>query len=300
MTGAHTHDPEVENAAEESLSAVDLEKQSEKSHGGGTWEIYLKEIEEQESLELGEGAVDSEDKLETPLEVVVDKCIVQEVLSQYNCISYFTVRLLLEIFGLQDHLSALRRYFFMDRGDWAENFASALYQHVWYPAGPQQRLVEVQGILETALQNSSCEDDEYADKLRVYIEGCERMEAEYSPVAKDEVGHTYVNKNCVTAFDFIMLEYKVEWPISLILTSESFKLYNSIFSFLLRAKLTIHALGDLWRCLKAGNMRQNVYFLASKLSARESKPHDMMGEFWIEVPEDNLWLYKERHLQGGS
>lgn len=220
---------------------------------GGTWEIYLKEIEEQESLELGEGAVDSEDKLETPLEVVVDKCIVQEVLSQYNCISYFTVRLLLEIFGLQDHLSALRRYFFMDRGDWAENFASALYQHVWYPAGPQQRLVEVQGILETALQNSSCEDDEYADKLLVYIEGCERMEAEYSPVAKDEVGHTYVNKNCVTAFDFIMLEYKVEWPISLILTSESFKLYNSIFSFLLRAKLTIHALGDLWRCLKASS-----------------------------------------------
>jgi hypothetical protein len=35
-----------------------------------------------------------------------------------------------EVFGLQEHFVALRRYFFMERGDWADMFVSALYDHV--------------------------------------------------------------------------------------------------------------------------------------------------------------------------
>lgn len=35
--------------------------------------------------------------------------------------------------------------------------------------GAQPRLLEVQSLLEIALQNSSCEGDEYAERLHIYI-----------------------------------------------------------------------------------------------------------------------------------
>ena len=54
----------------------------------------------------------------------------------------------------------------------------------------------------------------------------------------------------VSAFDFIKLGYNVEWPVNLIITPESFTIYNSIFSFLIRAKLAVHALQDIWQLMK--------------------------------------------------
>ena len=41
-----------------------------------------------------------------------------------------TIRLLQESLHLQDHFTALRRYYFMERGDWAEYFLSALCKYV--------------------------------------------------------------------------------------------------------------------------------------------------------------------------
>ncbi|KAH7427712.1 hypothetical protein KP509_10G056400, partial [Ceratopteris richardii] len=54
----------------------------------------------------------------------------------------------------------------------------------------------------------------------------------------------------VSAFDFISFGYRLRWPLSLIITSESLRLYNSTFNFLVRTKLAGHAVNDIWKYLK--------------------------------------------------
>ncbi|MCO5573215.1 hypothetical protein L7F22_026984 [Adiantum nelumboides] len=213
--------------------------------GGATWQSYLglRGHEDVGPVAVPGTALESS---EVPLEVIIEKCIIQEVLSQYQCISHFSVRLLHQVFGLEDHLAALRRYFFMERGDWAETFTSALYHNAWHPTGPSQRQLEVQMLLEAAVQNSSCQEDDYAERLHVCVE----EGGKDFPLDVDNLGHVYINKTSLFAFDFITLGYRLEWPVSLIITSNSLKLYNSTFCFLIHAKLAAHAVNDIWRFLK--------------------------------------------------
>ncbi|XP_059063441.1 uncharacterized protein LOC131067952 isoform X4 [Cryptomeria japonica] len=224
-----------------------------KVFGGAKWETSLGYSKNEESLETGEFEEDSEIASEIPLDVVIDKCIVQEIMLQYQCISDFTVKLLEEGFGFQKHLLALRRYFFMEVADWADGFVTSLCQHKWSPAGSHQRLLEVQAMLESALQRSSCEGDEYDDQLYIYIKDAGGMPHSENSlhVLPISTGASYfINTNSINAFDFIGLGFKVDWPLNIILKPDALNMYSSIFSFLIQIKLTVFSLNDIWNCLR--------------------------------------------------
>ncbi|GBG76862.1 hypothetical protein CBR_g23077 [Chara braunii] len=205
-------------------------------------------------------------KEDVPLEVVMDVCIVQEIIAQYQCVSAACVTLLQEELFLQEHCKALRRYFFMHAGDWADNWAAALQSHAWGKNGVRQ--VEAQSLLEAALRASSCDADTYAERLRVRIVG-RRVEC---AVALSGDGSTSASdtdsawSSCVSnttlqlpvadshrldAYDFIQLHYSVDWPVSLVLTPAVLLRYSRIFGFLLRMKHALYALRDITRHLQA-------------------------------------------------
>ncbi|KAH9322978.1 hypothetical protein KI387_017617, partial [Taxus chinensis] len=220
--------------------------------GGGKWQTSLGYSENDESL-AGGCVRDSEIALEIPLDVVIDKCILQEIMLQYRCISDFTVKLLAEGFGFKKHLLALRRYFFMEVADWADGFVISLCQHKWSPTGSHQRLLEVRAMLESALLRSSCEGDEYDDRLYIYIKdasGMPHTENSLRGLPNSTGASSFIDTNCVNAFDFIGLGYRVDWPLNIILTPEALNMYNSIFSFLIQIKLTMFSLCDIWNCLR--------------------------------------------------
>lgn len=54
----------------------------------------------------------------------------------------------------------------------------------------------------------------------------------------------------VRSFDFIRLGYRVDWPISIILTCDALKAYADVFSFLVQVKLAAYVLTDVWCSLK--------------------------------------------------
>jgi len=231
---------------------------------GASWQTYLgagsrehvRQLPEMqyEAAAACEDGDDSDEEI--PLVVVVDQCLVQEILSQYQLVSMFTVRLFQEGLCLQNHYAALRRYYFMERGDWAEYFLTALCKHEWGHTGGQPRLLEVQAMLETALQSSSCEGDEYAERLYVVIH--DAFEANPSSLHKSHpqfshrsrVPGPFVSRNCLGAFDCFKLGYKVDWPIGLILTPTALSLYSEVFTFLMRTKLTVYGLEDTWQYLQ--------------------------------------------------
>ncbi|KHG23846.1 Gamma-tubulin complex component 6 [Gossypium arboreum] len=54
----------------------------------------------------------------------------------------------------------------------------------------------------------------------------------------------------VHSFDFLGLGYRVDWPISIILTPAALKIYADIFNFLIQLKLAVFSLTDVWCSLK--------------------------------------------------
>ncbi|KAK2371716.1 gamma-tubulin complex component [Trifolium repens] len=172
-----------------------------------------------------------------PLDIIIDKCLIQEIMVQYNYVSKLIINVLEEAFKLQEHLLALRRYHFMELADWADLFILSLWRHKWSVTEANERLPEIQGLLELSIQKSSCEQDTNKDRLFVYMKGHGKL-----PLSASAIG--------VRSFDFLGLGYHVNWPLCIILTPAALKIYADIFSFLIQVKLALFSLTDVWCSLK--------------------------------------------------
>ncbi|GMP91834.1 hypothetical protein CsSME_00042339 [Camellia sinensis var. sinensis] len=164
---------------------------------------------------------------------------IQKILLGYRYVSKLTIKLLEEGFDLQEHLLALRRYHFMELADWADLFIMSLWHHKWYVTEAERKVSEIQGLLEMSVQRSSCERDHYKDRLFVYMKGNGNG---MMPLSTSTIG--------VDSFDFLGLGYRVDWPVSIVLTPGALKIYAQIFSFLIRVKLAVFSLTDVWCSLK--------------------------------------------------
>lgn len=54
----------------------------------------------------------------------------------------------------------------------------------------------------------------------------------------------------LSVLDYILLGYKVDWPISIIITEDALKIYAEIFGYLIQVRLAVFSLTDTWRNIK--------------------------------------------------
>ncbi|KAG2328048.1 hypothetical protein Bca52824_010776 [Brassica carinata] len=212
------------------------EENKRNASGGSRWEGMLFRSNNPETSALSDCRQSSSGTFELPLDFVIDKCLLQEILLQYNFVSKLAIKLLEEGFGLKEHLLALRRYHFMELADWADVFVVSLWHHKWLVSEADERIAEIQGFLESSIQRSSCERDACKDRLYLY----KRQGTMNLPPST--IG--------VRSFDFLGLGYRVDWPISIIITCDALKAYADVFSFLVQVKLAAYALTDVWCSLK--------------------------------------------------
>ena len=60
----------------------------------------------------------------------------------------------------------------------------------------------------------------------------------------------YLLLGLLHAFDFMVLGYRVDWPVNMIITQDALKTYADIFSYLIRVRLAVVSLTDVWHWLK--------------------------------------------------
>ncbi|KAL2536001.1 indole-3-acetaldehyde oxidase [Forsythia ovata] len=206
--------------------------------GGSAWETLLSRsgnIANKSTRDHGMRLVAA---LEMPLDFVIRKCVLDEILLQYKYLSKLTIKFLIEGFELQEHLLALRRYHFMEVADWADLFIMSLWHHKWHVKEADKRIPEIQGVLELSVQRSSCEGDPFKDRLYMYLKG-------------DGMVHLSASATGIHSFDFLGLGYRVDWPVNVILTPAALRIYSEIFSFLIQVKLAVFSLSDVWFSLKS-------------------------------------------------
>ncbi|KAL5650290.1 hypothetical protein ACJX0J_041099, partial [Zea mays] len=202
-------------------------------YGGAFWERSL--LYNDKSKE--KPAVDFSSQFDMPLDIVINKCIMEEVLLQYKYVSSFTMKLLEEGFDLCAHLLALRRYHFMEIADWADSFIALIYNKKWSFVKSEQKRSEIQGLMDFALQRSSCDSDPYKERLFIYIR--EPPVDSFDASACD-----------LDLLDDILLGYKAEWPVNIVITEDTLKIYAEIFCYLLQVRFAVFSLTEVWRFLK--------------------------------------------------
>ncbi|KAK1263105.1 hypothetical protein QJS04_geneDACA013556 [Acorus gramineus] len=99
--------------------------------GGSNWESSLQIHSGKDFVARMDRGDNCTEMFDMPQDIVIEKCIRQEILLQYKFVSGFTIKLLEEGFNLREHLLALRRYHFMELGDWADSFINSLWHHVF-------------------------------------------------------------------------------------------------------------------------------------------------------------------------
>ncbi|KAH9699203.1 Spc97 / Spc98 family of spindle pole body (SBP) component [Citrus sinensis] len=179
--------------------------------GTSSWESLLSTSNNIENNTVEDHRQEFSAIFEIPLDFIIDKCLLQEILLQYPFLSSDSFGFL--CFKLQK----------------------------WCFTEADHKVSEIQGILELSVQRSSCERDHNKNRLFVYIK-----EDGTSPLSTSSTG--------VRSFNFLGLGYRVDWPVSIVLTSNAMEIYADIFSFLIQVKLAVFSLNDVWRSLKVKDM----------------------------------------------
>lgn len=125
----------------------------------------------------------------------------------------------------------------MELADWADLFIMSLWRHKWYATDADRRISEIQGFLDLSIQRSSCESDIYKDRIYLYVKEQHKISLSASTIG-------------IHSFDYLGLGYRVDWPVSIILTPGALEIYAEIFSFLIQVKLAISSLAEAWCSLK--------------------------------------------------
>ena len=135
-------------------------------------------------------------------------------------------------FKFFDHLNALKKYLLLGQGDFIALLMESLASNLDRPAGSQYRHT-LTAQLEHAIRGSNAQY-ESPDVLR-------RLDARLLELSNGENG-----------WDVFTLEYKVDAPVDVVITSWANTQYLVVFNFLWRIKRVEFALGSTWRRCMTG------------------------------------------------
>ncbi|GMH35765.1 hypothetical protein BSKO_03633 [Bryopsis sp. KO-2023] len=223
---------------------VDLEK----------LEIVLEEVEVDEHWLLG-----GEESL-VPVSAIIDACVSQTIISQYRCVSHACSQIFLRELGFMQLCAVMRKYFFMGSGDWAWNLTDRLCTHALEHGHFSHS--HLHWIMSRAFQESCQDDDEAADKLQMRLDSTRSLKFQKASMdsasasicttslmlgnPQSDTSHVDISIDREKALDVVVLQYPVEWPMSLILTQETMSQYADLFSVLMRVRQVAWWLERIW------------------------------------------------------
>nr|KAG5711382.1 hypothetical protein BaRGS_006079 [Batillaria attramentaria] len=172
----------------------------------------------------------------TPLSVLLNQALAAPLAAQISLVNETVVNFFLVDVKMDEHFEALHRYLFMADGDFAENLTDILLEKLSSCHLPHEMLTPVflNSALTRALQLSSSTVPRHADHLSFALH--------YTP--------EFFRHNAHDTLDCLDLQYKVSWPVNVVLTEACMASYGRVFTFMLQLKRVAWTLKDCWHKLK--------------------------------------------------
>ena len=149
------------------------------------------------------------------------------------------------------HLEALRNYHLLGRGDFFQAFFDEAANLLSAPPRPATAEADmIAPFAQAALKSSARDDPLVANfRLRFRPEGDAREPQTEPPEGSEYASSSPVDGYRVPSFDgwdALELEYRVPWPLGLLLTRDALRRYNALHRYLFRLRRTALALDDAW------------------------------------------------------
>ena len=160
-------------------------------------------------------------------------------------------KLVIEDAGLTAHLDALRGYLLMGRGDFYQQFFEEAGGLLARPPRAATAERELEARFQRAAMKSSAEHDPLAARFR----------PRFDP-ARDATGATSASSPSSSSdaraasasfrvpsldgWDALELEYRVPWPLGLVVTRDAIARYNRMFQYAFRLRRVLAALDEAW------------------------------------------------------
>ncbi|KAG0591209.1 hypothetical protein KC19_1G158300 [Ceratodon purpureus] len=175
----------------------------------------------------------------------------------HNYASAELLDLIVNKFDLVGRLRSVKHYFFIDKGDFLVIFMDTAKDELGKrPAALSKE--RLQSLLELALRTSVAASDPYHDDLTCIIEKL-TLQMQLQKIMQSENGPVIQNTQTessnalggatgsITGIDTFVLDYKVRWPVSLVLSRKALTKYQLIFRHLFHFQHVRRQLCAAWQ-----------------------------------------------------
>ncbi|KAK9817974.1 hypothetical protein WJX72_005158 [[Myrmecia] bisecta] len=223
--------------------------------------------------------------------------------------------------GLGDTLAALKHYFLLDRGDLLISFMDTAEEELAKPA-TDVSVARLQALLELAVRTSSASSDPTSEDLMCTLDHRSllgmlkhifqhREEPHRLSPLKGAVpastSPSAADRNLLKSRlgrEALMLGYKVEWPISVVVSQQAMTQYQLIFRHLFELKYVEHALNNIWRIFQTSRalFRQSQAVLKRSYGLCQQMMHffhQYLLYVTFEVMEP-LWHTMQTHIKAAT
>ncbi|XP_048504747.1 gamma-tubulin complex component 6 [Athalia rosae] len=182
----------------------------------------------------------------TSLHVYLEKSVRIPLQVQSSLVNDAIIKYLLEEHKFLSHLHSLRSYFFLLNGEFAKNLTKSLFTRLYEISSPAELL------------NSATLNNLLVKALVASLSGSYANSERLSLSVTDVPGQLQVSNP--EALECLSLNYKISWPLNIILDEISMLQYSKVFKFLLMVGRVMWVLQEDFHLLKierkAANSKQ--------------------------------------------
>ncbi|GAB9466560.1 hypothetical protein Gpo141_00003931 [Globisporangium polare] len=189
------------------------------------------------------------------IEFAASESVYEELIDKAHA---FASQTLLDFFvkdnDLGNRLVSLKHYFLMDQGDFFVDFMDVAEEELKLRAD-KLSISRLESLLHLSLQTSTCSSDPYKDDLVCFLSPnnlISQMEAIHERAQKGirdsltTFKSTSMNHPGYKVIDAFTLDYKVKWPLALVVSCGALTKYQMIFRHLFFCKHVERRLCDAW------------------------------------------------------
>ncbi|XP_077530570.1 gamma-tubulin complex component 2-like isoform X2 [Haemaphysalis longicornis] len=230
-----------------------------------------------------------------------ERAYAEKIDGAYRKASRTLLSLLMDKLDLMGRLRSVKHFFLMDQGDFVVQFMDMAEEEL------SQNIDDIaptrlEVLLQLALSTSSVGHDRYKDCVKHQILECRLVsQAKHimtsdSPGKKRKVGHQNAAPENITGHEAFTLNYDVDWPLNLVLSTASLGCYQMVFRFLFYCTHVERMLSKVWLRDKGAKLKTAAYPTAA-FGLRQGMMHfvkNLQYYITVEVVDPSWHIFQDR------
>ncbi|KAK8785899.1 hypothetical protein V5799_007733 [Amblyomma americanum] len=179
----------------------------------------------------------------------------------YHKASRMLLNLLMDKVDLMGRLRSVKHFFLMDQGDFVVQFMDMAEEEL------SQNIDDIvptrlELLLQLSLSTSSVSNDRYKDCVKHQILECSLV-SQMEKIMASDTPDQHPPPEAITGYEAFTLNYDVEWPLNLVLTTSSLGCYQMVFRYLFYCTHVERMLSKVWVHDKGAKLRSAAYPVAA-------------------------------------